>query len=60
MSQLKPGDLVFYRNGGTDAIDHVGIYLGDGQVMAAANPSDGVVIKSIDWTRKSTIYVARV
>ena len=60
LSQLKPGDLVFYSNGGTDAIDHVGIYLGDGQVMAAANPSDGVVIKSIDWTRKSTIYVARV
>lgn len=46
--------------GRVDAIKHVGIYLGDGQVMAAANPNDGVVIKSIDWTRKSTIYVARV
>ncbi len=33
--QLKPGDLVFYRNPGTWTVVHVGIYLGNGQVIEA-------------------------
>ncbi|MGN6160681.1 MAG: C40 family peptidase [Marmoricola sp.] len=39
-SQLQPGDLVFYYPG----ISHVGMYIGNGMIMNAENPSVGVVI----------------
>jgi cell wall-associated NlpC family hydrolase len=37
-SQLQPGDLVFYYS----PISHVGIYIGNGQIVHAANPGSGV------------------
>jgi cell wall-associated NlpC family hydrolase len=37
-SELQPGDLVFYYS----PISHVGMYIGNGLVVAAQNPSDGV------------------
>ena len=39
-SQLQPGDLVFYYSG----ISHVGMYIGNGMIVNAENPSVGVVI----------------
>ena len=36
---LQPGDLVFYNGG----ITHVGMYIGNGQIVHAANPRAGVV-----------------
>lgn len=60
LSNIKKGDLVFYSDAGTDSIKHVGIYMGDGNVMSAMNPSMGVVTKNIDYTYKQNIYVARV
>lgn len=41
MSQLNVGDLVFPHSG------HVGIYLGNGQYVHAANPGAGVVVGSL-------------
>ena len=38
LSQLQPGDLVFYYSG----ISHVGIYIGNGMIVHAANPRSGV------------------
>jgi peptidoglycan DL-endopeptidase CwlO len=38
-SELQPGDLVFFYGG----IEHVGIYVGGGTFVHAANPGDGVV-----------------
>lgn len=40
---LQPGDLVFYYS----PISHVGIYIGDGQIVHAANPSTGVDIAPV-------------
>ncbi|WP_235737492.1 C40 family peptidase [Nocardioides alcanivorans] len=40
---LQPGDLVFYYS----PISHVGIYIGNGQIVHAANPSTGVVISGV-------------
>jgi cell wall-associated NlpC family hydrolase len=37
-SDLQPGDLVFYYN----PISHVGIYIGNGTIVHAANPGTGV------------------
>jgi cell wall-associated NlpC family hydrolase len=39
----QPGDLVFFFNGA----DHVGLYLGDGQMIHAANPRTGVTIDPV-------------
>ncbi len=43
-SQLAPGDLVFFYGGG-----HVGIYIGNNQVIHAPHPGDVVKISDINW-----------
>ena len=43
LSQLAPGDLVFYYSG----ISHVGIYIGNGMIVHAANPRSGVGTASV-------------
>jgi cell wall-associated NlpC family hydrolase len=40
---LQPGDLVFYYS----PISHVGIYIGNGMIVHAANPGSGVVVASV-------------
>jgi cell wall-associated NlpC family hydrolase len=39
-SALQPGDLVFYYS----PISHVGMYIGNGMIVHAANPSTGVQV----------------
>ena len=39
-SQLAPGDLIFYYS----PVSHVSLYIGNGQIVDAANPSTGVRI----------------
>ncbi|MGO4956456.1 NlpC/P60 family protein [Luteococcus sp. Sow4_B9] len=41
---LKPGDLVFYYSG----ISHVGMYIGDGMIVHAANPRTGVKVSPLN------------
>lgn len=43
-SEARPGDLFFYGNGST--INHVAIYIGNGQVVHASSPSSGIKISS--------------
>ncbi|MFD1249351.1 NlpC/P60 family protein [Nocardioides ginsengisoli] len=43
-SEMQPGDLVFYYS----PISHVGIYLGNGLIVHAANPGAGVKVSSVD------------
>ncbi len=48
-SAIQPGDLVFFSdNGSTSGINHVGIYIGNGKFIHAANPKRGVVINSLN------------
>jgi cell wall-associated NlpC family hydrolase len=42
-SELQPGDLVFYYS----PISHVGMYIGDGQIVNALNPGSGVQISGL-------------
>ncbi|GAB2755309.1 C40 family peptidase [Nocardioides pakistanensis] len=42
-SDLQPGDLVFYYS----PVSHVGIYIGNGQIVDAANPGTGVRIAGV-------------
>jgi cell wall-associated NlpC family hydrolase len=41
VSQIKPGDLVFYFGG---SAHHVAMYIGNGKMVSASNPSAGVEI----------------
>lgn len=41
---LQPGDLIFYYGG----ITHVGMYIGNGQIVHAANPRSGVVTAGVN------------
>ncbi len=43
-SQLQPGDLVFYYS----PVSHVGMYIGNGKIVNAENPSAGVAIAPVD------------
>lgn len=50
-SNLRAGDLVFYGNGGS--INHVALYIGDGQVVHASNsapyPKGGIKISNVNY-----------
>ena len=46
-SDLVKGDLVFFNTRG-DRVSHVGVYLGDGKFVHAANPSRGVTVNSLN------------
>lgn len=48
--ELLPGDFVFRHNG--VKIHHVGVYIGDGQVIEAKGRDDGVVQQGIDQSGK--------
>ncbi|MFJ8085028.1 C40 family peptidase [Streptomyces sp. NPDC096205] len=44
-SNLQVGDILYW--GGKGSAYHVGVYIGDGQYLDAANPSKGVVIQDL-------------
>lgn len=53
-STPAPGDLVM-QNGGA----HVGIYVGNGMMISALNPSDGTILHAVSATGTSSFYTLR-
>lgn len=47
-SDLKPGDLIFYSNN-RGVVNHVAIYIGDGQIVHAANSRQGIIISKYNY-----------
>lgn len=47
MGEIQPGDLVFYAKNGN--INHVAIYIGNGQVIHASSPKTGIKISSVNY-----------
>ncbi len=47
VSAVQPGDLLFYSNGG--AINHVALYIGNGQVVHASTEKTGIKISSFNY-----------
>lgn len=46
ISQIEPGDLVFY---GAYGIDHVALYIGDGKIIHASTAATGIKISDYDY-----------
>ncbi len=52
-SSPKPGDLVFFRTGGSQAseayggVTHVGLYVGHGQMLAASSSAGKVIVQRV-------------
>lgn len=53
-SQMRPGDLVFYSNKG-GSINHVSMYIGNGQVIHAASRRSGIKISAWNYRTPTTI-----
>lgn len=47
VSSAQPGDLLFYASG--DYINHVALYIGDGQVIHASNSTTGIIISPYNY-----------
>lgn len=56
-SELQPGDLLLFHYYGSSTIDHVGIYVGNGQFIHAANAKRGVVYDTIESGYYAQNYV---
>jgi nlpC/P60 family protein len=53
-SQMKPGDLIFYSNR-RGVINHVSMYIGNGQVIHAASRKSGIKISAWNYRNPTTI-----
>ena len=57
VSELRPGDLLFYFNNA----HHVAMYIGNGQIVEAANPSVGVHVTDAwnSWSSSAFSFAGR-
>ena len=53
---IRPGDLVFYASGGS--INHVAMYVGNGQVIHASTYKTGV--KLSPWTYRTPVKIVNM
>lgn len=49
LAQAKAGDLIFYGRNGVQGVGHVAIYIGNGQIVHASNPNDGVKVSNASY-----------
>ncbi len=54
--QMQPGDLLFYASG--SSVNHVAIYVGNGQIVHASTESTGVKISQ--WNYRNPIRIKNV
>lgn len=55
-SEIKPGDLLFYERGGR--IGHVGMYIGNGQIIHASSAKTGIKISNAYY--KTPLKIGRI
>lgn len=56
-SQLQPGDLIFSSTDGSGGVNHVGIYIGNGQMIHAPQAGDVVKTTNINSSYWQNTYV---
>jgi hypothetical protein len=47
LADARPGDLVFFDHSSRPGIDHVGVYIGNGQMIAAPQEGETVKVQSV-------------
>lgn len=47
--EIQPGDIICYSSNGGKSCTHVGMYIGNGQIVHSANSRKGVVISGADF-----------
>ncbi len=55
-SQMQPGDLIFYGNG--SRINHVALYIGNGQIVHASTYKTGIKISN--WNYRTPVNITSV
>ena len=55
-AEIRPGDLVFYASG--KRINHVALYIGNGQVVHASNERTGICVS--EWTYRNPAKIVHV
>ncbi|MCI9148067.1 MAG: SH3 domain-containing protein [Hungatella sp.] len=53
-SEMRPGDLIFYANS-SGTINHVAMYIGNGQIVHAASSKSGIKISTWNYRSPKTI-----
>ena len=53
-SEMRPGDLIFYTNSG-GTVNHVAMYIGNGQVVHAASTRSGIRISTWNYRNPAKI-----
>lgn len=48
-SEIQPGDIICYSSNGGKSCTHVAMYIGDGQVVHAANSRKGVITSTAEY-----------
>ena len=56
IDSVQPGDLLFYASG--DYINHVALYIGNGQVVHASNERTGICVS--EWTYRNPAKIVNV
>ncbi|MCR8744095.1 SH3 domain-containing protein [Romboutsia lituseburensis] len=56
-SNLQPGDLIFSSTDGSGSVSHVGIYIGNGEMIHAPKPGDVVQRTSINNSYWNSAYL---
>ena len=56
-SDLKPGDLIFSSTNGTGKVSHVGVYVGNGEMIHAPKPGDVVKKSKINNSYWNNAYL---
>lgn len=56
-SQMRPGDLIFYGNS-RGTINHVAMYIGNGQIIHAASRRSGIKIST--WNYRTPLKIVNV
>lgn len=59
VNEMQPGDLIFWTGDGAN-ITHVSMYIGNGQMVHAANPSLGVIVSSVNSWSGNIVCVRRI
>lgn len=62
LSELLPGDLLYYQDGTSPRKGHISMYAGNGLAVEAANPRRGVRIRALNepWYRDRFVAATRI